>query len=1250
LIIILIHTYITRIHIIIVNILDSVIYYLPMSKHTIQLKYPSHISQYIIRICTILIVGWLGCYNFMLHAEPWKCGTPLLCQDLPPTNIQKNTNINSILAAPAAPAIIGQIDRFFIHIPPASIKAKCIAVGVHCYIYIDETVQDMLTDNEAEAVADTFDTKIYSEVHHWMGSEFQPGLDRDNKITILFHDVGMNMSAKDYGGYFSPTDLHPTHPTSNRRDILYLDIYQFKQRSRHTFYSSLAHEFAHLVNWYQNGGTTDQRWLEEGIASLAEWGVYGTVHTLFVDGYLAEPSISLTTANTFESYYGAAFMFLLYLYENHGGIDFIRQLAAEDTLGLPAIDISLGNNNIVDIFLYWSTANWLNNPVNGKELSYQYLPRRKVTKPTPRITHYPTTSADIPIDSWGVKYILFQNLPENLELTLISNNTSKLYANIAYFEPNRNRPIITPFPDAPVPNNPNIQNINRMELSNLKHEGEVLVIITSEYPQSFRYTAIQGQGNDPINILENTLDRNRLHLDNQWLPNTVTFPSYRNTEQISSPQKVGITLVSPNQSTRLEPMTQIHLSSNYYDIVIQEDLAFAASDWGLEIFSLNPSPIHIGEIETPGIAQAIAVDDGNVYIADGESGVHLIDVNQPNLPRWVKTLAGLQDALDVYIADGNLYALDTVRGLLIYNLQDIRNHDNPHPRRTFQTAGIPLNVSTIDDGTIYLSDNAQGVYILTPDQLGGFTVNGIISILATDFTILGDFALVASGDLRIMNFANLIAPRLLSQANTPGKVSSVQLFQELLYLTDRQSGLQIVNVNNTNAPRMISSIPTTGNAEDVALRYSDTDKEIYAYVADGKGGIQTIDVTQPNIPKWINHYNATGIAYSLDVEVDGDNTTIAIANGIGGLKTAELTDPYNGEISQVIRSSYGEHGTLCVKIRKPYAFVGLENGMDVINLQTGEKLKHIRTTNPVWDIALIQDYAYLCAKSLYVVNIKTPISSHIVSNRMLPGSAYKITHNASHVYIASLDGGVQIIDIDVPAQPRPISQFDTQGAATNVVLQGDQLYALDNMNSVLQINIHNPIHPTLTREYTDTRLPIAAEVIGHNLYLLDIDSLQIIDTRTMLRQFRYTQLHSPTDLVVNDTAIYITDSYQLKILRIITDTTKLAVEEISTDNLHQSKPLISLPTNQLFQNHPNPFNPETWIPYSLAKNSQTTLSIYNSQGHLVFNHTLGYQKAGKHIAYWNGQNMQGEPVASGVYYYTLTSGDFYQTRKMVVRR
>ena len=93
----------------------------------------------------------------------------------------------------------------------------------------------------------------------------------------------------------------------------------------------------------------------------------------------------------------------------------------------------------------------------------------------------------------------------------------------------------------------------------------------------------------------------------------------------------------------------------------------------------------------------------------------------------------------------------------------------------------------------------------------------------------------------------------------------------------------------------------------------------------------------------------------------------------------------------------------------------------------------------------------------------------------------------------------------------------------------------------------------------------------------------------------------------------------------------------------------------LLANYPNPFNPETWIPYQLAKDAEVTLHIYAVNGRLVRTLTLGHQAVGMYqsrsrAAYWDGRNAFGEPVASGVYFYTLTAGDFTATRKMLIRK
>ena len=93
----------------------------------------------------------------------------------------------------------------------------------------------------------------------------------------------------------------------------------------------------------------------------------------------------------------------------------------------------------------------------------------------------------------------------------------------------------------------------------------------------------------------------------------------------------------------------------------------------------------------------------------------------------------------------------------------------------------------------------------------------------------------------------------------------------------------------------------------------------------------------------------------------------------------------------------------------------------------------------------------------------------------------------------------------------------------------------------------------------------------------------------------------------------------------------------------------------LLPNYPNPFNPETWIPYQLAESADVTLTIYAVDGTVVRRLEIGHQPVGIYqdkgrAAYWDGRNEVGEPVASAVYFYTLTAGDVTATRKMLIRK
>ena len=107
--------------------------------------------------------------------------------------------------------------------------------------------------------------------------------------------------------------------------------------------------------------------------------------------------------------------------------------------------------------------------------------------------------------------------------------------------------------------------------------------------------------------------------------------------------------------------------------------------------------------------------------------------------------------------------------------------------------------------------------------------------------------------------------------------------------------------------------------------------------------------------------------------------------------------------------------------------------------------------------------------------------------------------------------------------------------------------------------------------------------------------------------------------------------------------------------LEQLLAMLTPQKTVLLPNYPNPFNPETWIPYQLAKPADVTLTIYNLQGKLIRQLALGHQSAGiyqdhSRAAYWDGKNELGESVASGLYFYNLTAGEFTATRKMLIRK
>ncbi len=231
----------------------------------------------------------------------------------------------------------------------------------HLYIYVQNGLH--LTRAQVQAAAEIFEKHTYPTDRAHFGSEWTPGVDGDPHITCL---VG-NLRSAGAGGFYSAEDEYPqiVNPYSNQREMIYINS-NAAVPGDPTFNEYLAHEFQHMIHWHMH--PHDNAWLNEGMSMLAE-GINGYTPEDETSAYLELPDTQLDawSLNGLSSiaHYGAAYLFLSYLYDRFGG-SFTRDMLADSRwTDFALIDHVLQQRHIRatadGLFAQWVVANELRN-------------------------------------------------------------------------------------------------------------------------------------------------------------------------------------------------------------------------------------------------------------------------------------------------------------------------------------------------------------------------------------------------------------------------------------------------------------------------------------------------------------------------------------------------------------------------------------------------------------------------------------------------------------------------------------------------------------------------------------------------------------------------------------------------------------------------------------------------------------------------------------------------------------------------
>jgi hypothetical protein len=265
----------------------------------------------------------------------------------------------------------------------SQVQATLVKATGSLYFYVEKSWWDLQTFAQQNTIASDVDilssefaSKIYPTLTSVYGSEWNPGIDNDSKITLLFESINNNL-----GGYFRTQDEYSKllTPDSNQREMVYLPITKIDSNQLKVF---LAHEFVHLIVFNQKDrllGVSEEMWLSEARSDYASTilgyddALDGSNLQRRVSDFLDQPGDSLTEWKNTKYDYAVESLFMHYLVDYYG-VQILTDSLKSKLVGIPSINEALlkagAKEDFARIFTNWTISVVINNCFSGTKYCY----------------------------------------------------------------------------------------------------------------------------------------------------------------------------------------------------------------------------------------------------------------------------------------------------------------------------------------------------------------------------------------------------------------------------------------------------------------------------------------------------------------------------------------------------------------------------------------------------------------------------------------------------------------------------------------------------------------------------------------------------------------------------------------------------------------------------------------------------------------------------------------------------------------